>query len=221
MPSPSSEPQRSSVWKSSLCLLPVKLLCVCALFCLTLQTPWAVAARLPCPWDSPGKDTGGCPSLLQKPYVYPQIHSVAAGLKCKESSGAAGNPGSSGQPWRPGVTTMDFPMGFPRPSPAGGHRVATSIQRVSGLEHGQTEDQPGERRPGERCKRRGPSSNIVKTFKGGWWQSVQGSGGLAMHGAQTCRSHGQLTLALEHSSGLAARAPLAKQSAETEGQGKA
>ena len=29
-------------------------------------TPWTVATRLLCPWDSPGKNTGvGCHSLLQ------------------------------------------------------------------------------------------------------------------------------------------------------------
>ena len=29
-------------------------------------TPWTVAPRLPCPWDSPGKNTGvGCHALLQ------------------------------------------------------------------------------------------------------------------------------------------------------------
>ena len=34
--------------------------------CLTLCDPWTVAARLLCPWDSPGKKTGvGCHSLLQ------------------------------------------------------------------------------------------------------------------------------------------------------------
>ena len=31
-----------------------------------LATPWTVAARLLCPWDSPGKNTGvGCHALLQ------------------------------------------------------------------------------------------------------------------------------------------------------------
>ena len=34
--------------------------------CLTLVTPWTVAPRFLCPWDSPGKDTGeGCHFLLQ------------------------------------------------------------------------------------------------------------------------------------------------------------
>ena len=29
-------------------------------------TPWTVAHQAPCPWDSPGKNTGvGCHSLLQ------------------------------------------------------------------------------------------------------------------------------------------------------------
>ena len=51
--------------------------------CPTLVTPWTVACRLLCPWDSPGKNTGvGCHFLLQskhsrqprkrwkKPYKY-------------------------------------------------------------------------------------------------------------------------------------------------------
>ena len=34
--------------------------------CLLFVTPWTVAARLLCPWDSPGKNTGvGCHALLQ------------------------------------------------------------------------------------------------------------------------------------------------------------
>ena len=34
--------------------------------CLTPVIPWTVSARLLCPWDSPGKNTGvGCHFLLQ------------------------------------------------------------------------------------------------------------------------------------------------------------
>ena len=34
--------------------------------CLSLVTPWTVAARLLCPWDFPGKNPGvGCHFLLQ------------------------------------------------------------------------------------------------------------------------------------------------------------
>ena len=34
--------------------------------CLTPVIPWTVPARLLCPWDSPGKNTGvGCCFLLQ------------------------------------------------------------------------------------------------------------------------------------------------------------
>ena len=37
-----------------------------AQLCSILCNPWTVAARLLCPWDSPGKNTGvGCHSLLQ------------------------------------------------------------------------------------------------------------------------------------------------------------
>ena len=46
------------------------LLSVCVLSCfshvLLFVTLWTVAARLPCPWDSPGKNSGvGCHALLQ------------------------------------------------------------------------------------------------------------------------------------------------------------
>ena len=40
--------------------------------CPTLSTPWTVATRLLCPWDSPGKNTGvGCHLLL---YDQPRQH---------------------------------------------------------------------------------------------------------------------------------------------------
>ena len=46
-----------------------KSLCVRArslYLCLTLQSYGLQPARLLCPWDSPGKNTGvGCPALLQ------------------------------------------------------------------------------------------------------------------------------------------------------------
>ena len=39
----------------------------CLLSCVRLfTTPWTVAGRVPCPWDSPGKNSGvGCHTLLQ------------------------------------------------------------------------------------------------------------------------------------------------------------
>ena len=40
--------------------------CACTQACLTLGDPWTVAARLLCPWDFPGKNTGVvCHFLLQ------------------------------------------------------------------------------------------------------------------------------------------------------------
>ena len=41
------------------------------LICVQLfVTPWAVAARLVCPWDFPGKNTGvGCHFLLQRIFL--------------------------------------------------------------------------------------------------------------------------------------------------------
>ena len=44
--------------------------------CLTLVIPWTVAARLLCPWDFPGKNTGvGCPSAgnLPDPGIEPSL----------------------------------------------------------------------------------------------------------------------------------------------------
>ena len=50
----------SPLWKSP---------CMCAWLLSgvwLLATPWTVASRLLCPWDSPGKNTGvGCHALLQ------------------------------------------------------------------------------------------------------------------------------------------------------------
>ena len=42
------------------------MLCLIAQLCPTLQPHGLQSARLPCPWDSPGKNTGvGCHILLQ------------------------------------------------------------------------------------------------------------------------------------------------------------
>ena len=49
--------------------------------CPTLVTPWAVAARLFCPWNSPGNYTGvGCQFLLQG--VFPTQESNPVLLHC-------------------------------------------------------------------------------------------------------------------------------------------
>ena len=55
-----------AVWWSSVCVC----VCVCALSRFShvrfFETPWTIAPRLLCPWDSPGKKTGvGCHFLLQ------------------------------------------------------------------------------------------------------------------------------------------------------------
>ena len=43
-----------------------KLHCACARHARPFAAPWIVAARLPCPWGSPGKNAGvGCHFLLQ------------------------------------------------------------------------------------------------------------------------------------------------------------
>ena len=52
--------------------------------CLTLVTPWTVARRLLCPWDSPGKNTGvGFHSLLQG--IFPTQESNPGLLPCRQS----------------------------------------------------------------------------------------------------------------------------------------
>ena len=49
------------------------------------MTPWTVAARLLCPWDFPGKNTGvGCQSLLQE--IFPNQGSNPSSLHCQFSS---------------------------------------------------------------------------------------------------------------------------------------
>ena len=48
-----------------------------------LVTPWAVAARLLCPWDSPGKNTGvGCHFLLQE--IFQTQGSNSGLLHCRQ-----------------------------------------------------------------------------------------------------------------------------------------
>ena len=59
-----------------LCVLVAKL-------CLTLAIPWTVTARLLCPWDSPGKNTGvGCHFLLQR--IFPTQESIPGLLHCRQ-----------------------------------------------------------------------------------------------------------------------------------------
>ena len=170
-------------------------------------------------WSPPGSPVHGTlqARLLEwaalpfskSPYVYPQIHSVAAGLKCKgELRGRSGNSGSSGQPWRPGVTTLDFPMGFPRPSPRAGTEWRQASRGVLGYEtqadRGPARESVG---PGERYKCRALLQTLLRLLRR-LWQRIQGRGRPCYARAWgICRSHGQLTLALEHSSGLGARAP--------------
>ena len=77
------------------CLLPphsaetvLKVVCVelCVLVAklrLTLAIPWTVTARLLCPWDSPGKNTGvGCHFLLQR--IFPTRESIPGLLHCRQ-----------------------------------------------------------------------------------------------------------------------------------------
>ena len=51
--------------------------------CPTLVTPWTVAARLLCPWDFPGKNTGvDCHFLLQG--IFPTQESNPGLLHCRQ-----------------------------------------------------------------------------------------------------------------------------------------
>ena len=46
-----------------------------------LAAPWAVACQAPCPWDSPGKNTGaGCHFLLQGIFLTQDRTQVSCGL---------------------------------------------------------------------------------------------------------------------------------------------
>ena len=59
-----------------MCVLVAKL-------CPTLVIPWTVPARLLCPWDSPGKNTGvGCHFLLQG--IFPTQESNPSLLHCRQ-----------------------------------------------------------------------------------------------------------------------------------------
>ena len=85
---PLSSTQRT--WNSpvSLHLLPcTAIMHACTLSCFScvqlFVTPWTVAARLLCPWGSPGKNTGvGCHTLFQRifptqrwnPRLLPLLH---------------------------------------------------------------------------------------------------------------------------------------------------
>ena len=51
--------------------------------CVTLVTRWTVAARLPCLWDSPGKNAGvGCHFLLQE--IFPTEEWNPSLLHCRQ-----------------------------------------------------------------------------------------------------------------------------------------
>ena len=59
------------------------------------ETPWAVAARLLCPWDSPGKNTGvGCHFLLQGIFLI----RIRASGSYQEGTGKSGSYGMWNHP---------------------------------------------------------------------------------------------------------------------------
>ena len=60
-------------------------MCVCELLSSVqfFVSPWTVGARLLCPWNSPGKNTGvGCHSLLQG--IFPALGSNLGLLHCRQ-----------------------------------------------------------------------------------------------------------------------------------------
>ena len=91
-------------------------MCACKLSCFSrvqlFPTPWAVAHRLLCPWDSPGKNTGVCcRALLQDIFLtqdlnpcllcllYWQVGSGSHGKVSAYSEGDRGSiPGSGRSP---------------------------------------------------------------------------------------------------------------------------
>ena len=55
----------------------VKVKVLVARSCLTLRPPWSIAARLLCPWNSPGKNSGvGCYSTSPGGLPHPGIESA-------------------------------------------------------------------------------------------------------------------------------------------------
>ena len=59
----------------------------CMLSCFSrvrlFVTPWTVALRLLCPWDSPGKNTGGgCHALLHNIHIRVHIYECIHSLRC-------------------------------------------------------------------------------------------------------------------------------------------
>ena len=71
-------------------------ICACMLrqSCLTLQPCELKPARLLCPWDFPGKNTGvGCHCLLQR--IFPTQGSNLGLLLCRQTLLPSGPPGKS------------------------------------------------------------------------------------------------------------------------------
>ena len=84
--------------------------CACSVVSDSSETPWTVAAKLLCPWNSPGKNTGvGCHFLLQG--VFPTQGSIPC-LLC----------------WQWILSTE--PLG----SPLGMYRCTFNICRVNGVQ---------------------------------------------------------------------------------------
>ena len=71
--------------------------CLVAQLCPTLLTPYGLQpARLLCPWDSPGKNTGaGCHAFLQEIFPTQGLNLTGSVLKnLPANAGDAGNTGS-------------------------------------------------------------------------------------------------------------------------------
>ena len=77
----STHDAHSGSWLELLCVLCVPVLVIKS--CPTLVIPWTMPARLLCPWDSPGKNTGvGCHFLLQG--IFPTQESNLGLLHCRQ-----------------------------------------------------------------------------------------------------------------------------------------
>ena len=78
-------------------------------------TPWTAPARLRCPWESPGKNTGAaCPFLLQK--ILPTQRSNPGPLHWQAGSLPSEPPGKPGG----GVGRLSFSSSFPQQRPKEG-----------------------------------------------------------------------------------------------------
>ena len=113
-------------------------MCVYSAVSDSFATPWTVPARLLCPWDSPGKNTGvACHALLQEP----------------ESPALTGGFFTTEPPWKPTV----YVVAFKRTKEKGSYRCLACPPFITGCKW---------KRIRQPTSRSSPTRNIVHTSPG-------------------------------------------------------